>query len=442
MKQRIAVALVGLLLLAGCDSMPDWLSGGPRVIKRTPGERIDVVFNQTRITPDSDVADVPIDIPEQANLAEWISRNDAMQTPHLGLTGITHAQHVTIGDGSSFTGTNAPTPIVANGTVVAMDAAGVVSAHDETAIDTVRWTNRDSLSGSSSDMLGGGLAYADGVIYATTGHGGLRAIMLDTGKLIWTINVGAPVHGAPAAGNGIVAVLTADNQTIAVDAKTGATRWTHRGIREAASYFSTTSPVISGGMVIAAYSSGEVFCLRAETGSVVWTDTLGATIKTRASAVFNGIDADPIVQDGVVVVVSTSGEMQASALANGRPLWQKRIGAHNTPWSAGNALFVLSDTHDVAALFKRDGQVRWSQSLSTSDERDATKDTTPALFGPILAGNAVLVLDNKGVLTTFKPLTGERIGTYELAPNTATTPIIANGALYYVTRDAVLYRYH
>ena len=194
--------------------------------------------------------------------------------------------------------------------------------------------------------------------------------------------------------------------------------------------------------MIAAYSSGELFCLRAETGSVLWSDTVGGTIKTRAAAVFNGIDADPIVQDGVVVVISASGEMQASAVRNGRPLWQKRIGGHDTPWSAGNAMFLLSDTHDLVALFKRDGGVRWATSLSVADPKDTSRDITPGLFGPILAGNAVLVLDTNGVMSAYRPQDGKSIGTYELAPGAVTAPIITNGAMFYLTKDAKLYRYN
>ena len=101
---------------------------------------------------------------------------------------------------------------------------------------------------------------------------------------------------------------------------------------------------------------------------------------TKASAVFSGIDADPIVQSGVAVVTNATGEMQASALLNGRPLWQAKIGAHNMPWSAGNALFVLSSGHQLAALFKRNGAVRWATNLATYDTRNPNKDTTPALL--------------------------------------------------------------
>jgi outer membrane protein assembly factor BamB len=213
-------------------------------------------------------------------------------------------------------------------------------------------------------------------------------------------------------------------------------------MKETAGYFSTTAPVIAEGLVIAAYSSGEVFALRAETGNVVWSDTLGNAVKTRASAVFSGIDADPIVQDGVVVVVSASGEMQASALLNGRPLWQIKLGAHSTPWSAGNALFVLSDTHDIAAIFKRDGSIRWATSLAVADKNDSSKDRTPPLYGPILAGNVVMVLDHNGQLMTFKPDTGERLRRFELARPIVTSPIIAGGAMMVVTKDARLHKYY
>jgi outer membrane protein assembly factor BamB len=445
MQRRLQfIILCVLFAVTACDSIetPSWLGGSDRVIKRTPGERMDVLLNHAKLTPDTASADIPIEVPDQANLARWGNRNEAMKTQHIGLTGIKTAQHARIGDGRRFSRANGPAPVIDEGLVIAMDAAGVLSAHDESNIDTILWTNRDGLNDDTTDVLGGGLTSDAGVVYATTGDGSVRALSLKDGKLLWKASIGAPVRGAPAAGAGIVAVITADNQTIALDATTGTTRWSHRGIHEAAGYVSTVAPVIVDDTVIAAYSSGEIFALRAESGSVIWNDALGGSIKTRASAVFNGIDADPVVNEGVVVAISSAGEMQASALLNGRPLWQKRIGGHATPWSAGNAMFVLSDTHDVAAIFKKDGSIRWSQSLAIADKRDATRDITPALYGPILAGNAVFVLDEKGTLTAFKPTDGSVIDSYELAPNTVTAPLVTNGAMYIVTKDARLYRYN
>lgn len=435
-----------LLALTACDtvdaSLPDWVGGAPRTIKRAEGERIDVLFHQSALTADSEAASTPVDVPEQTNQPQWHSRNQAMELGHLGITGITHEETTTVGNGNDFAYAFAASPMIEDGYVIVMDAAGVISAHDESHISNTEWVNRDDVNEDDESIIGGGLAYAEGTVYASLGNGKLRALSLATGTKKWAASVGAPVHGAPAIGAGIVAVITADNQTIALDAQTGATRWSHRGIREAASFFSTASPAIRDGLVVVTYSSGEIVVLRAETGSVVWSDMLGNTSKTSAAAAFSGISADPIVQDGVVVAVSASGEMQTSALTNGRPLWQKRIGAYAMPWSAGNSLFVLADTHDVAAVFKNSGQIRWATSLRETDTRDPTRDTTPTLFGPIVAGNAVLVLSAEGTLTALKPQDGARINRYELARHAVTAPIIANGALYYITRDATLHKYY
>lgn len=446
MRAASRLVLVGLIALTACETVedytPSWIRGANRVIKRAPGERIDVIFNQSKLEADSAVASEVVDVPEQTNLPAWNNRNDAMQVPHPGLTGITNEQSARVGDGNDFTQGVGPAPVVAGGLVIAMDAAGIISAHKESDIDDIVWTNKDGVSKSRDDVFGGGLTVTEGILYATTGNGGVRAITLADGKLKWKTSVGAPVRGAPASDGSRVYVITADNQTLALDAPTGAIRWSHRGIREAASFVTAVAPVVSEGIVVSAYSSGELFALRAETGNVIWNDTLGGANRTHAAAVFGGIDADPIVGEGVVVGISATGEIQATALMNGRPLWQKRMGGHNTPWSAGNVIYVLADTHDLAAIFKKDGSIRWASSLAVADPRDPTHDITPALYGPILAGNAVLVLDSQGTLTAFKPQDGARLNTYELAKNTVTSPVVANGALYIVTKDAKLYRYN
>lgn len=439
---QLATTLAFCLSLSACSYIPDWLTGAEVPIKRAAGERMDVIPAKAGLTADALVADIAVEIPEQANIDAWRSMNEAMRVGHAGLTGVSREQSATIGDGNAYSRNVVSTPVVADGRVFAMDAAGVISAHDERDISEILWRNDAQVSDEVPDALGGGLALAEGTLYATLGTGILRAIDATSGQLKWAIKVGAPVHGAPAVSNGIAVVLTADNQTLAFDAATGQPKWEQRGIREAAGYFAITSPVIAEDIVVSVYSSGEVFALRLDTGTVLWSDTLTSPVRTKAAAVFGGIDANPIVQEGVVVATSTTGIMQASALLNGRPLWQTGIAAHSTPWSAGNALFVLSDSNDIAAVFKRDGSIRWATSLSAKEKDASGRDKTPPLYGPILSGNTVLVVDGKGNLTSFNPGTGERISSFELTSGIVTAPIITNGAMYVVTKAGKLFKYY
>ena len=432
--------MVSVLAVSACDvTVPAWMGGPKAPKKRAPGERLTVIVTQPKLQHDPESEEYPVEIPDQVGNETWLTRNQAMGAAHIGLTGITQEQSASIGDGYDFTRNTAAAPVIIDGHVYAMDAAGAISAHAENDISDVLWVNDSGVVEDIDDVLGGGLAAHDGVIYATTGYGTLLAIDAKTGKTKWKTKIGAPVRGAPCYADGLVIVLTADNQTLAFTAETGGARWEHRGIRESAGYFATTSPIASDGIIVSAYTSGEIFALRAETGSMLWSDSVSSQVKTRASAVFSGIDADPIVQDGVVVVISAGGVMQASALLNGRPLWQQKIAGHQTPWSAGNAIFLISETHDVAALIKRNGAVRWATSLA---ETDGIRDTTPPLFGPILAGNAVMVVDASGYLRAFKPQDGKPLGEYELADGIITPPVVAGGALYLVTQDATLHKYY
>ncbi|MFZ4125898.1 MAG: PQQ-binding-like beta-propeller repeat protein [Rickettsiales bacterium] len=437
---RYIAFMVSLLALAACGDtrLPGWMGGDPPKIERLPGERYDVLATETALKADDSAKEIPIDVPEQQANTDWITINQVMSVAHPGITGLENSSSASIGDGDDFKQGMAPSPIVAEGTVYAMDAIGNVSAHAADDIDTIRWVSDAAVEEDEPEILGGGIAYDSGAIYITTGFGKLIALNAKTGKQLWKISVGAPVRGAPSISENIVAVLTADNQTLAFNATTGSPLWEHRGIRETAGFFSRTSPVISEGVVVSAYSSGELVALRLTSGAVIWADSVSSPIKTRAAAAFSGIDADPLVQDGVVYVVSTGGVMMANALLNGRPLWSQRIAAHQTPWAAGNALFLLTDDHEVAALFKRDGTVRWVSSLKQTDRG---RDITPKLFGPMLAGNAIVVVDDDGSFVALSPRTGKKLRVLDVPDGIATAPIVANGVLYLVTENATLHAF-
>jgi outer membrane protein assembly factor BamB len=438
MIRRAAVSLLALALLAACD-IPTWMGGDPPKIERIPGERYEVLASDMLVTPDKASKRTPVDLPAPVTSNTWRSPNEVMSegVPALSKT-LQSADSVSVGEGNNFGQGDAIAPIAAEDTLFAMDADGFISAHALPDISNKRWVSAEATEEDDQAILGGGLAYDAGILYATTGYGRLVALDAKTGKKRWRSNVGAPVRGAPAVKDGIVVVLTADNQTLAFDTEKGEPRWEHRGIREAAGFFSGTSPVIQEDLVIAAYSSGQIVALRLTTGSLLWEDSVGSATKTRAASSFSGIDATPVVQDGVVYVVSAGGVMMANALLNGRPLWNQRLAAHETPWAAGNALFVLTLNHDLAAIFKRDGMVRW---VSTLTKTENGRDVTPALYGPVLAGGRVLIASAEGELLQFSAGEGKAMEVLDIPTGVATAPIVVGGTLYLVTENATLHAY-
>lgn len=436
----LTLALV-VLLTAGCSRMPEWAGGdAPREPeKKDYDKRLPVVAEDALLTPDSKAADITADVPDQVSNDHWYNINDAMQYGHLGITGLEESSGAAIGEGETYAQGIVPTPVVANGMLYAMDGIGAISAHSTKDVSDVKWVTRGLVEDGEPAIMGGGLSLGEHVLYASSGYGKLAAFDAATGKKKWLVSIGVPVRGAPQVAGNIVVVLTVDNQTIGYDASSGRAIWTHRGLRETAGYLSAVSPVVANDMVIAAYSSGEIMALRLTTGDPIWGDALLSPERTRASDVFTGIDADPVVKDAIVYAVSTSGVMVANALLNGRTLWQQKISGHDTPWVVGNMVFLLTNKHQLVGMSRRDGAVVWTKDLAVKGPNGL--DETPTLYGPILAGNAVIVFNDDGALTTFRPRDGKQLGVYDIEDDVAAPPVIAEGTLFLVTQNARILAY-
>ena len=116
-------------------------------------------------------------------------------------------------------------------------------------------------------------------LYASTGYAQVLALDPADGKVIWRSGVGAPVRSAPTVADGRVFAVTVENELVVLAADDGRRLWTHNGIPETAGLLGGASPAVEGEVVVAAYSSGEIFALTVETGG-----HCGPTISLRPAA--------------------------------------------------------------------------------------------------------------------------------------------------------------
>ena len=92
-----------------------------------------------------------------------------------------------------------------------------------------------------SEGFGGGITHDDGVIFSTSGFGNVIALNALNGDELWRLDLKIPIRAAPMSYDGIVFVITHDNQLFAIDNKIGEVLWSHRGILETASVLSSNS---------------------------------------------------------------------------------------------------------------------------------------------------------------------------------------------------------
>jgi len=425
------IALTGLALaLGGCD----WFGGQRK--PPLPGERLPVLAVEQRLEPDERLRDLRVELPEATDLAEWPQPQGIPGTAigHVRIDGYRVAWRASIGEGNSRSGRVTGSPVVAGGRLYAVDGVSRLVAIDVASGNRI-WSfvsePDDDRSGGGS---GGGAAVDGGRVYFATGYGQLVALDAATGKEIWRFQMSAPARSGPAVAQGRIFATTIDNQTHALDAATGRRIWQHAGISESAGFIGAASPVVDGSTVLVGYSSGELFALRAESGRVLWSDTLSGVNRTGQVSAMADIRGRPAVDRGRVYVSTQSGRTVALDLRTGTRVWEQEIGSLGQPWVAGDYVFVMGVDGEIACLQRRDGRAVWVASLGAFADERRRRDRY-VWSAPILAGGRVFVANNRGQGVFLDAATGAVTDRLSLPGGVEIAPIAANRTVFLVTDD-------
>lgn len=426
------------LLLAGCGA-GTWL-GGSDLTPPLPGQRESVMLLEPRATADPRLAAQEVRLPPPFTNPEWPQAgglsNHAMHHLAAG-DDLKIAWRTDVGAEPDTGGRLLARPVAGAGKVFVVDADGTVFAVAMDSGDEV-WEFEPEDLDDDDGFLGGGLAYEGGWLFVTLSSGVVLGLDADDGTEIWRQTLSLPLRAAPTVAGGLVLVLSADNQLYALDGATGRPIWRHAGFAEAAGRLGGPSPAVDRGIVVVPHSSAEIYALRLDTGSQLWNDAILRPRRTLALAEINDIDGAPVIADGVVYVVGQGGQMAAIGLRRGLRAWDLDLASSETPWVAGDYIYVVTSDGEVLCILRRDGGIRWVSALPRlTDPDDASSD--PIIWsGPILVGDRLLLAGSDGRLVALSPYTGEVLGQIDVDGPILMAPIVANRTVYVLTEEAEL----
>jgi len=431
-RTAVTAPLLVSLLLAGCS----WFDSKKQPLS---GERISVLSLDRQLEPDPDLAKIPISLPAPVVNPDWPEPggypNHAMQ--HLSLPdSLTQAWKASTGEGASRYSRVLSHPIVEKGRVYAMDGAVQVSAYDTATGDRL-WQVDLKPEDERGTSFGGGVAFWNDRLFASTGYAQVLALDPADGKVIWRSSVGAPVRSAPTVSDGRVFVVTVENELAVLAADDGRQLWVHNGIPETASLLGSASPAVEGEVVVVAYSSGELYALTVETGRPLWSDSLASTRSVNAVSSLADIRGWPVIDRGRVFAASHSGRMAAIDLRTGERAWEQELGSTHSLWVAGDYVYVLSTDNELICLTRNEGKVRWVRLLP-SYENEKKRQDPMTWAGPVLGGDRLIVLSSDGGAISVSPYTGDPLGRQEMSAGGYFAPVIADNSLYVLTDDAKL----
>ncbi|WP_435168061.1 PQQ-binding-like beta-propeller repeat protein [Falsirhodobacter sp. 1013] len=438
MKTTTALVTLAALAVAGCQreaTLP-----GPRFDVRAPLEAsLSGGADTTGLTTNRAA---PIALPAQ-RAGSWTHRGGNAQ--HLAGNGAlsatpTEVWSVRLGDGNGNRQRIAAAPVAAGNQVFAMDADTRVASVSTSG--QLQWTTPLRPSGEGSQISGGGLAFGDGRLFATTGYGELVALDPATGAVLWRQDLGAAAIGAPTVEGGTVYAVARDGTAWAVDAGTGRVDWTVLGTSEIGGMLGTGSPAVAGGEVILPFATGEVMAVLRQSGSRSWTTAVAGQRRGRTYALMSDITGDPVVDGQRIYVGNQGGQTVAVDRGTGERIWAAKEGAYGPVAVGGNSLFLVSDEAHLVRLDAATGQTIWSVPMPYYKAKKVRKRAAiVAHYGPVIAGGRVVVASADGVLRMFDPINGNLVGTLDLDGGAAAQPAVAGGAIYVVSTDGRIHAF-
>ena len=440
LKTRIAAGISLVLMLNACERITEYFESAADI--PLPGERISVMTLQRTLQPDPRINDISVRLPRPYVNEEWPQAGGypthAMY--HLSLADVpVQAWRVAAGKGSGDLVRLTAAPVVAGGFVFILDSEGSVAAH---RADNGRrvWRYNITPEHEERGALGGGLGFDRGILYVATGYGEAIALLGESGAEVWRQKIGVPLRGAPTIQDGRIFTITYDNQLFALNVEDGTVAWNHIGIAEDAGIVGAASPAVDGGVIVAPYSSGELIALRVENGRILWTDSLTRTGRLTPLAELNDINGSPVIDRDVVIAVSHAGRMAAIDLRSGARLWEQDIASIQTPWVAGEFVYVVTTEAQVVCLARNSGRIRWVQQLPRYKDEERRRDIIE-WSGPVLASDRIIVVSSRGDAVAISPYSGEVLGQLRLPDGVSLPPVVANGTMYVLTDDGDLVAY-
>jgi outer membrane protein assembly factor BamB len=444
----VAVALSGCATAGKLNPFKDRNSNQGAVASQ--GQRISIVAFEQKLQPSKSLKGLGYYLPPVATVPNWpvASGPDTLVQNAASAKEFRVAWSKSIGAASKGGSEVLAQPVSDGKLIFTIDGEARVSAHDVETGNQVWSVDLNPHNKRDKTAFGGGLALSDGKLFVTSGFRFVQALDAATGAEIWKKAVDTQLHAAPSVNASYIFATDVDNQIFAFDRNSGEMVWTYQAIAEPARILKASSPMVSGDTVYAPFSSGELVALSTATGDPIWQQVLAQSSRTNALSEIRDISGRPVLYNGTIFAASHSGVFQAMDAKTGNPAWKLDTDSINTPWVAGDVVFLVSLQGELICVSRESGQVYWIKDINAGIQktkkgffglgREKKVGKLPLWAGPVLASDRLVMVNSLGEAVAFDPKTGDRQETIKLGGAAFIAPIAVGDKLFVITDDAKL----
>jgi eukaryotic-like serine/threonine-protein kinase len=261
-------------------------------------------------------------------------------------------------------------------------------------------------------------------VYFGSGDGNVYALDAATGEQRWKFTTGDVVHASPAYADGVLFFGSWDSYFYAVDAASGKEKWRFHGGEDPLIHNQVgfqSSPALANGVVYTGCRDSNVYALDAVTGKEKW----------RCNNELSWVNSSPaIAQSKVFFATSDSSLFRVVEAATGKEVIRQQAKAYmfSSPAVVGDVVFVGVLNGTLEARDVKTGDLLWEFQTEASKQNKGwiltadRKFNAPLLFYSGWRETPIVAVDRQfGIGAIFS------------------SPLIANGAVYFGSTDGFLY---
>ncbi len=288
------------------------------------------------------------------------------------------------------------------------------------------WRTRTGASISAGPGTG------EGLVLVGSSDGELLALDREDGSERWRVAVSSEVLSVPRIAYDVVVVQTVDGNLAGYSASDGSRLWVFDRTVPVLTLRGTSTPLIIDNVVLAGFATGKLAALDITSGRQLWETTVTVPHGRSELDRIVDIDADPVLRDSILYVVSFQGQLAAIDLAKGRTLWKRDMSAYAGLAVDARQVYLTDDQSQVWALDRLSGASMWKQD----------KLLHRALTGPALIDDYLAVGDFDGYLHLLLRSSGDIVGRVRVdSEGIQVTPVVRDGHLYVLGAGGKLVAY-
>lgn len=370
-------------------------------------------------------------------LAGCHSSKDSNIQPPTKLTKFTPTVSVqrvwkeSVGEGAQESGVRMR-PAFADGVLYAASTDGVIKALDAKTGKTL-WRDKGPSRGWFSwwgkekplkdTRYAGGPGVGSGLVVVGTLNGHVYALDARTGKQRWMATVTSEVLAPPVVLTHITVVRTEDGNVFGLDTRTGKQVWLYDQDTVPSLSLRGLGPMlVAHGVVFFGSADGKLVAIRLDNGEKLWDLPLASGEGRTEIERLNDADGDIVFDGNMLYADAYHGNLTQVDGASGRPGWHRKLSTYTSLDLGGNTLVGVDSHSNVWAFDKGSGSDLWKQD----------KLKWRWLSAPSVMGKYVVVGDLKGYVHWLQLDNGKLAAREQLSSDAIRSQPLVVGNMVYV----------